>query len=105
MSSTSNNSKSPSVKENENNYNTMPNTEPISIKNNYVIINSDNKEEGNGDDTLKKKNLLFNKLSPTLLSSIGNDSQIIFNRIYSNYSDKFKDKNNEQALQKKIKIT
>ena len=103
MSSTSNNSKSPSVKENENNYNTMPNTEPISIKNKYVIINSDNKEIRNDDDISKNKNRLFNKLSPTLLSSLSNDSQIIFNRIYSNYSDKFKNKNNGQIFQKKNK--
>ena len=103
MSSTSNNSKSPSVKENENNYNTMPNTETTSIKNKYVIINSDNKEVGNDDDIIKNKNLLFNKLSPTLLSSISNDSQIIFNRIYSNYSDRFKNKNNGQIFEKKNK--
>ena len=99
MSDTSHNSKSPSVKENENNYNTMPNTEPTSIKNKYIIINSDKKEIGNEeDDNIKNKNLLFNKLSPTLLSSITNDSQLIFNKIYSNYSDKFKTKNNEQVF-------
>ena len=99
--STSNNSKSPSVKDNENNYYTMPNKEPISIKNKFIIINSGKKEVENEDNNINNKNLVFNKLSPTLLSSISNDSQKVFNIIYSNYSDKFNNKNNEQGFQYK----
>ena len=80
----------------------MPNTESIKNKNKQIIINNDNVEIENMDEPIKKKNLVFNTLSPTLVSSISNDSQkIILNYKNSNEFDKIKtndDNNNSTPI-------
>lgn len=51
----SSNSKSPSITVNDNNYNSMPNTESIKNKSKQIIISSDNVEIENMDEPIKKR--------------------------------------------------
>ena len=80
------NFKSPISHINENNYNSLPNTELINNKKNNLILNL---------NSLNKDEKIRKSLSPSYLSPVNNNSQnIIFNKRYSNYSNKNKGKKN-----------